>query len=188
MSSKGPTWLQLHDWPPWAEGAPRHVANTGIANQGNAGSRRHWKTTPSQETDANDAIVGRCQTWSRDGMACCAACPPTGASRAKGTRKQTMHQSPKLAAVTKWIYNYTPYKLSRMHTTIPLTCWWECSSTGLLIHILWNCQSVRSYWNKIFTLISEFTPLPFFSSADMALLHINITSVPLSARTTVIHI
>lgn len=40
----------------------------------------------------------------------------------------------------------TPYRLSKIYTNSPPTCWRNCGSIGTIAHLLWFCKSLSSFW------------------------------------------
>lgn len=57
-----------------------------------------------------------------------------------------------------------------------------------LIHTLWDCPHLKSFWNKIFTLISKVTDCLTKPNAALALLNIGVDVFPDKFRSMVIHI
>lgn len=68
----------------------------------------------------------------------------------------------------------TPYKLSKFYPSQSVLCWRKCGESGTLCHILWSCISLRSYWNKIFSIMSDICSRPIVPHPELAILHLNI--------------
>lgn len=50
---------------------------------------------------------------------------------------------------------YTPYRLSKLSDGISDQCQRCKTSVGDLLHMLWNCVKLQSYWNNVITITSE---------------------------------
>lgn len=50
-------------------------------------------------------------------------------------------------------------------------CFRGCDHLGTLLHVLWQCPRVRSYWNKIFNLIRKVTGIVVNQDPTIALLN-----------------
>ncbi len=43
----------------------------------------------------------------------------------------------------------TPHKLKKMNSNVSNMCWHGCGATGALIHLLWHCPEVQTFWFKV---------------------------------------
>lgn len=83
----------------------------------------------------------------------------------------------------------TPFKIAKMYPSESPACWRQCGDKGTLAHSFCYCKSLRSYWRQIFSLISEITGNPILPNPAMVLLlHIGAENIPLSPRSTFIHL
>lgn len=72
----------------------------------------------------------------------------------------------------------THYRLVSIYKTSSPLCWYGCGFLGTLVHILWACNSIRSFWRKTFQLISEVTGIITPTDPALALLNIGIDKFP----------
>lgn len=100
--------------------------------------------------------------------------------------KCTNHWETTVKIVNRWYY--TPYRLAKMSLSIPSICWRECGRTGTLLHILWECPSLTSFWNTVFQCISSCTGILTPPNPELAILHINIDKFPYSQRQVITHL
>lgn len=45
---------------------------------------------------------------------------------------------------------YTPFKLAKIFSTASPMCLCECGQIGNLLHCLWNCPCLTSFWSNFF--------------------------------------
>lgn len=79
----------------------------------------------------------------------------------------------------------TPYTLSTIFTDASPLCWYQCGSAGNLLHILWDCKSVRSFWNAAFSLINTVIGILVFPFRHIALLNLTWTFFPVQFSTII---
>ena len=82
----------------------------------------------------------------------------------------------------------TPYRLSKIYPTMSDICWRCKEQTGNLLHTLWSCKSLRSFWNSISSFIADFTGNLLTLTPASALLGIDLEIYPTIYRTVVTHI
>lgn len=82
----------------------------------------------------------------------------------------------------------TLFKLSKWHSDASPLCWRQCVSIGNFLHILWTCKSLKSFWNSVFSFISQVTGMLTTLSPHLALLGLTIDSFPIQYKTIVSHI
>lgn len=63
-----------------------------------------------------------------------------------------------------WSY-ITPYILNKINKDISKLCWHGCRAEGTLMHLLWRCPSVQTFWSTIINTLShmfdvQITPCP----------------------------
>lgn len=90
-----------------------------------------------------------------------------------------------LKVLHKWYL--TPYKLTKTYPTTDHRCWRQCGELGSLPHILWQCRSIKTFWNKIFSLLSEILGIPVHPDMFLALLHLVIHRIPARFRSVTLH-
>uniref|UniRef100_A0AAY5K5X7 Reverse transcriptase zinc-binding domain-containing protein n=1 Tax=Esox lucius TaxID=8010 RepID=A0AAY5K5X7_ESOLU len=54
-------------------------------------------------------------------------------------------------------FYWTPTRLFRLKLRENADCWKCCSSEGTLIHLLWECPMIQSYWLEIHDRIENIT-------------------------------
>lgn len=82
----------------------------------------------------------------------------------------------------------TPVRLKQIYTTADNQCWRNCGEPGNLLHILWKCKSVLSFWKSIFSLISRITGTITPASPELALLGLTLDKYPNDQRCIMTHI
>lgn len=70
---------------------------------------------------------------------------------------------------SKWYR--TPEKIHHFHPTIPPTCWRCGADRGTLLHIWWDCNLIRPFWQEINQLITQITTFQMAPSPALYLLH-----------------
>lgn len=81
-----------------------------------------------------------------------------------------------LKVITRWYL--TPSRLSIMYPSVSPLCFRGCNMKGTMIHIWWECPKIRSFWTKIFQIISKVTALTVPRSPLTALLNHQIPGAP----------
>lgn len=81
-----------------------------------------------------------------------------------------------LKVITRWYL--TPSRLSLMYPSVSPLCFRGCHMKGTMMHIWWECPKIRSFWNKIFHIISKVTALTVPKSPLTALLNHQIPGAP----------
>lgn len=92
-------------------------------------------------------------------------------------------QFPKI--LTRWYF--TPLRISKAYPTASPYCWRSCGSVGSLLHVFWNCTSLKPFWNQIFNLITSITQLRIPETPALALL-LEIETIPVVHRVVVCNI
>lgn len=82
----------------------------------------------------------------------------------------------------------TPVVLSKFDSHTSNTCWRLCSAKGDMIHILWSCPKLITYWTKIFNIISDLTQTQVPLDPALALLSLGIYKFPPNLRSTITHL
>lgn len=82
----------------------------------------------------------------------------------------------------------TPAKISRFNSNITDRCWRQCGLRGDLLHFLWSCPKLFSYWSDAFSIISIITQLTTLPNPALAILSLGIDGYPLKLQHTIIHI
>ena len=85
-------------------------------------------------------------------------------------------------------WHYTPFRLATYFPGQSPTCWRGCGQVGNLLHMFWQCPSIRSLWNRVFQLISSLTGILTHPDPAMALLHLKMDTFPHIVRPIVTHI
>lgn len=67
-------------------------------------------------------------------------------------------------------------------------CWHGCVQKGNLIHMLWACKHLTSYWCKIFQFISDLSGFLVFPNLPLAILYSGIDDFPTDYCTIVTHV
>ena len=88
--------------------------------------------------------------------------------------------------INRWYL--TPYKLSKIYPTASDICWKCNEQTGNLLHTLWSCKTLKSFWNSISSFIANLTGNLTKLTPTNALLGIDLDKYPTLYRTIVLHI
>lgn len=83
---------------------------------------------------------------------------------------------------------YTPYLTAKFSNIGSNECWRGCGRVGTLLHMIWECPNLRSFWRAIFKLISKITGFIRKGEAELAILSIHIDQYPPALRPIVIQI
>lgn len=78
----------------------------------------------------------------------------------------------------------TPAKLASFSPKNPNTCWRCKTAKGDMFHIFWTCSLLQKYWSDTFKLISTITKVSTPPSPALALLNLNIDTIPYPLRHT----
>lgn len=70
----------------------------------------------------------------------------------------------------------------------PQLCWRNFQHPGNLLHILWSCNPIREFWNKVASLITEISGITTTLKPALALLSISAEKYHPSVRTILMHI
>lgn len=70
----------------------------------------------------------------------------------------------------------TPIRLNRIFVRSSDRCWRDCGDIGTLLHIMFGCRCLRSFWNTVAGLIVRVTGLIFPLKADLAVLNLGMTA------------
>ena len=65
-----------------------------------------------------------------------------------------------------------PSALRIMFPSTPDSCWRCNSAVGTYLHIWWDCEAIRPFWNQIFKIYSDIYSKPLLPSPTVALLSI----------------
>lgn len=107
---------------------------------------------------------------------------------------KTVYKATKCAALWELMqkislrWYLTPARLSSFNPKNPNTCWRCKSSIGDMFHVFWSCPSLRTYWEKIFRLISTITHIEITPSPALAILNLTIEDIPFPFRHVTTHI
>lgn len=82
----------------------------------------------------------------------------------------------------------TRYHLSKIYLGHSVTCWRSCGSIGTIVHMLWYCRFISSYWRQIFSLISSISHTPSTYNPSLALLHLGIEKCHPNSRVVLTHL
>lgn len=82
----------------------------------------------------------------------------------------------------------TPARLSLIFPSEMNTCWRQCGSKGSIIHILWDCKNIRSFWYAIFKQITSVTGFIIKPTPHLAPLNLSIDTIPFQFRSIITHI
>lgn len=85
-------------------------------------------------------------------------------------------------------WHFTPVQMYKFANLEDDSCWRGCSSKGSLIHILWDCPHIHTFWRKVFSLISDITGIIMKPTLSLAILGIGLESFPYEFRTIMMHI
>lgn len=86
----------------------------------------------------------------------------------------------------KWYL--TPSRISKIYHNSSPDCWRLCGESGTLFHILWNCPKIKPLWRQIENIIRNFSYQTPPLSPSMAILSIDLESIPNQVRTIISHI
>ena len=87
--------------------------------------------------------------------------------------------------INRWYL--TPYKLAKIYPSTSNECWRCNDQIGNLLHILWSCKNLHSFWNSITSFIADLTGILNKLNPATALLGINLDIYPKEYRTIVFH-
>lgn len=82
----------------------------------------------------------------------------------------------------------TPMRISQIFHSSDIQCWRNCGNSGTIFHILWDCKSIRSFWNSTFSLLSKITGIVFTPTPALAILNLGIDKIPRNYRRLTTHI
>lgn len=82
----------------------------------------------------------------------------------------------------------TPHRLNKMNPSITPLCWRNCQAIGNILHIFWNCTTIKPFWQKIQSLIRKVTSSDCTINPALALLSLGIENYPPLRRKVVTHI
>lgn len=60
-----------------------------------------------------------------------------------------------LKVITQWYL--VPIRLAKFYSSAPPLCFLDCSHIVCMLHILWECLKIRSFWNKILSMVRKVT-------------------------------
>lgn len=81
-----------------------------------------------------------------------------------------------------------PVLLAKFRSINDNSYWSACQGVGTLIHVLWECPNLKSFWNRVFTFISDVTGCLTKPNAALALLSIGADIFLDEFKLMVIHI
>lgn len=84
--------------------------------------------------------------------------------------------------------NHLELAFKLVHRSHLIPCWRDCGSKGTLFHVMWECKSVRSFWNSIFNLLAKLTRNFLPPNPTLALLNLGIDKIPMQHRCVITHI
>lgn len=97
----------------------------------------------------------------------------------KATQKATCYSTLwKLTTKISLRWYLTPDKISRYSPQLCNRCWRNCGQKGDILHVLWDCPALSTYWNAIFNIISEITQQQVPMTPGIAILSLGIDSLP----------
>lgn len=82
----------------------------------------------------------------------------------------------------------TPHRIAKIFPGASPDCWKDCGNTGTLIHILWFCPKLRGLWSQVERLMMDITGTKQSLSPGMALLSLDLHTIPSTYRTVISHI
>lgn len=82
----------------------------------------------------------------------------------------------------------TPYRIAKFVLHSSTLCWRNCGQVGTLYHTLWSCRVITQYWKAVFHLLKQILKIHINVSPDLALLSLNIETIPTESRTIATHI
>lgn len=83
------------------------------------------------------------------------------------------------------------YPTSSVKDFFPRTssgCWRLCRGRGTLVHILWGCPKIKPLWLQVESLIADISPFNQPLQPSMAILYLDLGSVPTPYITVILHI
>lgn len=86
------------------------------------------------------------------------------------------------------LWYLTPAKLVTFYKQASHICWRDCGHAGDILHILWECPVLQTYWQQIFRIISMVTHTRISPSPELALLNLTVETFAPSVRNSVTHI
>lgn len=98
----------------------------------------------------------------------------------------TSHHKMTIKITNRWYC--TPFWLARFSPNVSPLCWREYGRVGNLLHILWHCPGLTSFWSQVFYLLATCTSILLKPQPALALLSINIDQCLSSHRPVVTHI
>lgn len=85
-----------------------------------------------------------------------------------------------LKAMTRWYL--TPAKLATVYPTATPQCFRGCQLTGSMAHTWWECSRIKSYWNRMCSLIQRFSTHQIPKTPAIALLNAYVPKMSKSTR------
>lgn len=82
----------------------------------------------------------------------------------------------------------TPHRIAKIFTGVSPDCWRDCGNTGTLIHILWFCPKLRGLWSQVERIMMDITGIKQALSPGMALLSLDLHTIPSMYRAVISHI
>lgn len=82
----------------------------------------------------------------------------------------------------------TPSRIARFHPQASPLCWRRCGQAGTLLHMLWGCPKLGSYWTDVYSLISRTLRIPTPLTPALAICSLGIEAIPHHLRTVLLHI
>lgn len=77
---------------------------------------------------------------------------------------------------------------SHFNQSTPPICWRNCNQTGTLLHILWSCPALTRLWKEVQNILQDIFHFPLKLTPQIAILNINIESLPPTYRLVTTHI
>lgn len=69
-----------------------------------------------------------------------------------------------------------PTRIAGFHSQTSPLCWRQCGHRGSLMHILWACPSLKTFWSHVFDLKRKLTDTPLPKNPELAILSLGIES------------
>lgn len=85
-------------------------------------------------------------------------------------------------------WHFTPCIVAKFSDDNSNLCWRGCEQVGTLVHMVWACPHLRSFWTEVFKLIAKTTGVFTKPSVEKAILSINMSDYPISVRSIAMHI
>lgn len=85
-------------------------------------------------------------------------------------------------------WHFTPYIVAKFSKDNSNLCWRGCGQVGNLVHMVWACPHLRSFWKEVFKLIAKVTGVITQLSTEKAILSINMVEYPITVRSVALHI